>query len=150
MEDNSMAGYFSFNKMITTSFVKVIYLFGSIALTAAGLALTTWAGLGLYHANISSQIGWRYVAIGAGTVIVGNLVWRIVCELWIVLFNIHARLASIDDAMHLDRLPTPSFADAIKSQARDRSLPTRVPRETIHETKETYETARHASVLGLS
>ena len=80
----------------------------------------------------------------------GNLVWRIVCELWIVLFNIHARLASIDDEMHLDRLPTPSFADAIKSQARDRSLPTRVPRETIHETKETYETARHASVLGLS
>jgi hypothetical protein len=150
MEDNSMAGYFSFNKMITTSFVKVIYLFGSVALTAAGLALTTWAGLGLYHANISSQIGWRYVAIGAGTAIVGNLVWRIVCELWIVLFNIHARLTSIDDAMHLDRLPTLSFADAIKSQARDKSLPTRVPRETIHETKETYETARHASVLGLS
>jgi hypothetical protein len=149
-----MAGYFSFDKMITTSFVKVIYFFGFIALTAAGLALTTWAGLGLYQANISSQIGWRYVAIGTGTVIVGNLVWRVVCELWIVLFNIHTRLTSIDDGMRLDRMPTTSFADAIKSQAKEKSsLPTRVPREareTIHETKETYGTARQASVLGLS
>ena len=146
-----MAGYFSFNKMITTSFVKVIYFLGFIALTAAGLALTTWAGLGLYQANISRQLGWRYVAIGAGTVIVGNLVWRVVCELWIVLFNIHTRLASIDDGMHLDRLPTTSFADAIKSQAKEKSsLPARVPREIIHETKESYETGRQASVLGLS
>jgi hypothetical protein len=146
-----MAGYFSFNKMITTTFVKVIYFFGFIALTVAGLALTTWAGLGLYQANISSQIGWRYVAIGAGTVIVGNLAWRVVCELWIVLFNIHTRLASIDDGMHLDRLPTTSFADAIKSQTKEKSsLPARVPREIIHETKETYGTGRQASVLGLS
>jgi hypothetical protein len=145
-----MAGYFSFNKMITTSFVKVIYFVGFLALTAAGLALATWAGLGLYEANISRQIGWRYVAIGAGTVIVGNLLWRIVCELWTVLFNIHARLASIDDAMHLDRLPTTSFADAIKAQAKEKSLPPRLSREIINETKETYGTARQASVLGLS
>jgi hypothetical protein len=146
-----MAGYFSFNKMITTSFVKALYFFGFVALTAAGLALTIWAGLRLYQANISSQLGWRYVAIGAGTVIVGNALWRTVCELWIVLFNIHARLASIDDGMYLARLPTPgSVANAIQSEAKEEAMPTREPRETVHETTEAYGTVRQTSVLGLS
>ena len=146
-----MAGYFSFNKMITTSFVKALYFFGFVALTTAGLALTTWAGLRLYQANISSQLGWRYVAIGAGTVIVGNTLWRTVCELWIVLFNIHARLAAIDDGVYLARVTTPrNVSHAIQSEAREESAPTRVPREAVHETKETYGTVRQASVLGLS
>jgi hypothetical protein len=136
--------------MITTSFVKAIYLFGFVALTAAGLALATWASLRLYQANISSQIGWRYVVIGAGTVIVGNLAWRFVCELWIVLFNIHARLASIDSGVHLDKLPTVSVADTIQPAAKEEWAPTRSPGEPIHETEKTYGTARQASVLGLS
>src|SRR5258705_2097782 len=119
-----MAGYFSFNKMITTSFVKALYFFGFVALTTAGLALTTWAGLRLYQANISSQLGWRYVAIGAGTVIVGNTLWRTVCELWIVLFNIHARLAAIDDGVYLARVTTPrNVSHAIQSEAREESAP---------------------------
>jgi hypothetical protein len=37
-------------------------------------------------------MGVYYIAIGVGAVIIGNLVWRVLCEIWIVLFNIHNML----------------------------------------------------------
>src|SRR5260370_24300056 len=97
-----MAGYFSFDKMITRSFVKVLYFLGFLALTGAGIALATWAGMRLHDASIPRQIGWQYVAVGAGVLLIGNLVWRITCELLIVLFNIHARMVSIDRGAHFE------------------------------------------------
>ena len=94
-------GYFSFERMITTSFVKVVYFLGFIALTAASVAFTVWAGMQLNDATISQSLGWRYVAIGVATLIVGNIVWRVFCELWVVLFGIHAELVSVRHALNL-------------------------------------------------
>lgn len=91
-----MAGYFSFQKLITPRFVKFIYVVGSIALTAGGIGLATWAGLGLRSATLPTRMGVYYIALGAGLAIVGNLVWRVLCEIWIVLFNIHNLLGSIE------------------------------------------------------
>jgi hypothetical protein len=91
-----MAGYFSFQKLITPRFVKFIYVVGSIALTAGGIGLATWAGLGLRSATQPTRMGVYYIALGAGLTIVGNLVWRVLCEIWIVLFNIHNLLGSIE------------------------------------------------------
>jgi Domain of unknown function (DUF4282) len=91
-----MAGYFSFQKLITPRFVKFIYVVGTIALTAGGIGLATWAGLGLRSATLPTRMGVNYIAIGAGLAIVGNLVWRVLCEIWIVLFNIHNLLGSIE------------------------------------------------------
>ena len=91
-----MAGYFSFQKLITPRFVKFIYVVGSIALTAGGIGLAIWAGLGLRSATLPTRMGVYYIALGAGLAIVGNLVWRVLCEIWIVLFNIHNLLGSIE------------------------------------------------------
>ena len=87
-------GYFSFDRMITPAFVKVIYFIGFSAITIAGIALAVWAGMQLNDATIPRSLGWRYVAYGAGLVIVGNIVWRVFCELWVVLFGIHAELVN--------------------------------------------------------
>jgi hypothetical protein len=91
-----MSDYFSFQKCITSSFVKVFYFFGFLTLTAGGVGLAGWAAMRLNEANIPRQLGWYYVAGGIGIVLVGNLVWRVFCEIWIVLFSIHARLVSLD------------------------------------------------------
>jgi hypothetical protein len=90
-----MAGYFSFKKLITPRFVKFIYVVGSIALTVGGIGLAAWAALGLRSATLPTRMGAYYIALGAGSVIIGNLVWRVLCEIWIVLFNIHNLLGSI-------------------------------------------------------
>lgn len=97
-------GYFSFDRMITTTFVKVIYFLGFVALTAAGVGLAVWAGMQLNDATISRSLGWRYVAIGVAAVVVGNIVWRVFCELWVVLFGIHSELASVRHALNLQGL----------------------------------------------
>jgi hypothetical protein len=80
--------------MITPAFVKAVYFIGFLAITVAGIALAVWAGMQLNDATISRSLGWRYVAYGAGLVVVGNIVWRVFCELWVVLFGIHSELVN--------------------------------------------------------
>ena len=101
-----MGSYFSFERMITPGFVKVVYFLGFIALTAAGVALAVWAGMQLNDATIDRLLGWRYVALGAGLVLVGNIVWRVFCELWVVLFGIHEELVSVRHGLNLYGLRT--------------------------------------------
>ena len=79
-----MPGYFSFQKLITPRFVKFIYVVGLMAVTAGGIGLAIGAGLGLRSATLSTRMGVYYIAIGVGAVIIGNLVWRVLCEIWIV------------------------------------------------------------------
>lgn len=89
-----MGRYFSFDRMITPAFVKAVYFIGFLAITIAGIALAVWAGMQLNDAIISRSLGWRYVAYGVGLVVVGNIVWRVFCELWVVLFGIHSELVN--------------------------------------------------------
>jgi hypothetical protein len=133
-----MGAYFSFERMITTGFVKVVYFLGFLAITAAGVALAVWAGMQLNDARIDRMLGWRYVAAGVGLVVIGNVVWRVFCELWVVLFEIHAELVSVRYGLNLNAL-------------RVREDP--VEREVVEEVvrpREIVVRDHHASVLGLS
>ena len=97
-------GYFSFERMITPAFVKVVYFLGFIAITAGGVGLAIWAGMQLNDATISRELGWRYVAAGVAALVLGNIVWRVFCELWVVLFGIHEELISVRYALNLNGL----------------------------------------------
>lgn len=135
-----MGAYLSFEKMITTTFVKVIYFIGFLAITAGGVALAVWAGMQLNDARIDRVLGWQYVAAGVGLVVIGNLVWRVFCELWVVLFEIHAELVSVRYGLNLNGL-------------RVREEPVEiVEREEISRPREVVvqDHTPHASVLGLS
>ena len=101
-----MGSYFSFERMITPGFVKVVYFLGFIALTAAGVALAVWAGMQLNDATIDRMLGWRYVGFGVALVLIGNIVWRVFCELWVVLFGIYEELVSVRHGLNLYGLRT--------------------------------------------
>jgi len=132
-----MSAYFSFERMITTSFVKVVYFLGFLLLTAAGVALIVWAGLQLNEATIDRLLGWRYVASGTAIVTIGNIVWRVFCELWVVLFGIHDELVSVRHALNLSRLPK-VVEDPVERE---------MPREIV--TREPV-VGHPAGILGLS
>lgn len=136
-----MGAYFSFERMITTSFVRMVYFLGFLAITAGGVALAVWAGMQLNDARIDRVLGWRYVAAGVGAVVIGNIVWRVFCELWVVLFEIHAELVSVRYGLKLNGM-------------RIREEPVVVEREEVVRPREVVihnEAAQHhASVLGLS
>lgn len=138
-----MSAYFSFERMITTSFVKVVYFLGFLALTAAGIGLMVWAGLQLNDATIDRSLGWRYVAIGGAILLVGNIVWRVACELWVVLFNIHDELVSQRYALSSVQRPQVP----VRRQRVIEEPPAR--REVVVRDNEIV-TPRHAGVLGLS
>lgn len=134
-----MGAYFSFERMITTTFVKVVYFLGFLAITAGGVALAVWAGMQLNDARIDRMLGWRYVAAGVGLVVIGNVVWRVFCELWVVLFEIHAELVSVRHGLNLNGL-------RVREEPVEREVIT-TPREVvIHD----HAAQHHASVLGLS
>ena len=135
-----MSAYFSFQKCITSPFVKVIYFLGFLALTAGGIGFAGWAAMRLYEASIPRALGWYYVAGGLGILLGGNLVWRVFCETWVVLFNIHARLVSLDQKIGAEAVSTELRAEV----SRDAQL------DEIRRHREPDLSPHPGSVLGLS
>ncbi len=145
-----MAGYFSFHKMITTPFVKVLYFVGFIALTAAGIGLAAWAAMGLRSTALPTRLGLYYIAIGLAALTIGNLAWRAICELWIVLFNIHTLLASVGPEMKTNYRHNELATEDIQPEARYEKVQSEQKSETVKPDKQPYGVTRPASVLGLS
>ncbi|MGH9873795.1 MAG: DUF4282 domain-containing protein [Pyrinomonadaceae bacterium] len=135
-----MPGYFSFHKYISRPFVKAVYFLGFLVLTAGGIGLAGWAAMRLYEASIPRQLGWYYVSGGIAILLLGNLVWRVFCEIWIVLFNIHARLVSLDEKTGIEPVPA--------------DVPIEISREVKNEELPHYNDSgllgRPGGVLGLS
>jgi hypothetical protein len=140
-------GYFGFHRMITPVFVKTLHFLGFLILTSGGIGIAVWAGLRLYEASIARELGWRYVIIGAGAATVGNLIWRVFCEFWIVLFSINNHLALASGTLPVSKVKSGSIV--MPEVERDEiSSHLKAPEPTRKE-KERY-TSRPASVLGLS
>ena len=69
------------------SLIQIIYILGALGLSIYGIMLIVKAA----NSN-SGGLG----ATGLGILLLGNLIWRIICEAWILLFNIHDVLVSIE------------------------------------------------------
>jgi Domain of unknown function (DUF4282) len=145
-----MSGYFSFHKLISTWFVQVMYFVGFLLISAGGVGLAVWAGLHLRDATISRELGWRYVAAGAGAVILGNLVWRVFCECWIVMFRLRDELVAIRHTIGGPRLQVAEpYEERYEKVDVARDVDVREIRE-IRPIDDNHEQHRPSSVLGLS
>lgn len=142
-----MGRYFSFDRMITPAFVKAVYFIGFLAITVAGIALAVWAGMQLNDATISRSLGWRYVAYGVGLVVVGNIIWRVFCELWVVLFGIHDELVSLRDAYAFNR-PHYAYEEQPQREVITEREEIVRPREVVVHNED-HAAPRHG-ILGLS
>ena len=86
--------YVAFRKLIAAQVMEILSLVGHIVLTAVAICLLfTWIP------QWSSPWPWA----GLSLLVLGNLVWRVICEMVIVLYQIHDRLASIDEKTKRDR-----------------------------------------------
>jgi hypothetical protein len=136
-----MAGYFSFRKVITPYFVRTIYALGFILLTSAGLGVATWAGLRLNAETIPTRTAVYFIAAGAGIALVGNLAWRMICEFWLLLFNMHMLLASIEGQMKTETGQHQVKRDSVSAETKP---------ERVGSERPAYGMASAQSVLGLS
>ena len=73
--------FFTFKRMISTFIIKIIYVLGIVGIFVSGLY--TYSTDGVKMALI--------------VVVIGNLLWRLLCEVWIVLFSIHKRLVDLEE-----------------------------------------------------
>jgi len=73
--------FLSFRKMVSMSLLKFLYIIVAVGITIGG-AITLLRG-GVWQGLIA--------------IVIGNLIWRVVCELWILLFSIHKTLVSIEE-----------------------------------------------------
>src|ERR1044072_7808231 len=124
-----MSGYFSFQRMISPTILKVIYFLGFLILSSLSISLIVWAGLRLNNANIARALGWRYVIYGAAGLVLGNVAWRGIFEFWIVVFNINDHLSlhsQVVTVRHVQRIPEPQFVErrvtAIDRRGNDRAV----------------------------
>lgn len=95
IEDIKNGNFLSFKKMISMDLVKIIYLIGTICITLWGISsmLTAFSNSS-YH----GILGWAVIQFFLGLIIVtiGNLLWRVTCEGWIIIFGIHGSLVEIE------------------------------------------------------
>lgn len=84
------ASIFNFDKMLTPIFIKWIFIFSLIVIFIAGIVMITKGATARYG-------GGGQVITGILTMIIGPLVARIQCELFIVIFKIHESLVILRD-----------------------------------------------------
>ena len=76
--------YFQFSTMISTSIIRGLHLLGFIGITAG--SVFWWVGSSSGKEAILSFLLLTF----------GNLLWRLICEAWILFFRIHESLVSIE------------------------------------------------------
>ena len=115
-------GFFAFRTMITGTLIKILYVVGMLLITFVGIyvigqpfiggpdiislnvegmqeAIRTGAqGMEGQTAAATRDLDGALlrVAVGVAIVIIGNIAWRIHCELFIIIFSIHEILGSIE------------------------------------------------------
>ena len=88
--ENWLADFFLFKMFITRPFIKIIYVIGAAAITL--LALASIFGQIIPFSSYA-------VIMGLLQLTLGNLTWRIMCEIWIVFFQMHDVVKSIDSSL---------------------------------------------------
>jgi len=87
---------FSFERMLSIKIIKIVYFLGliGIVLSSAIIAIVSLSS-GQQHGG-SPLLGLAYAA---GILVLGTLVWRVVCEFLIVIFSINDKLTDIKELL---------------------------------------------------
>lgn len=79
----------NFDKFVAPTLIKIVYWLGIVGIVL-GMLVSMAGALQMMSYNAATGLGSILIAvIGAA---VGLLVWRVICELWIVIFSINDRL----------------------------------------------------------
>ena len=81
--ENENGGFFAFRTLISPVLIKIIYVIGLLAISITGFYILT-------NNNV---LGSASGLIGIGILIVGNILWRLLCEAWILHFSMHEMMA---------------------------------------------------------
>ncbi|WP_157889170.1 DUF4282 domain-containing protein [Herminiimonas arsenitoxidans] len=81
-------GYLGFDHLIAPFLIKVIYWGGVVLILSAGIG-------GFFATFEMPDKGISGVLLAIGATVLSLLIWRLLCEMLILAFNIYARLVEI-------------------------------------------------------
>ena len=87
--EQSEGGYWSFDKMVSGSLIKVLYVLGALAITIFSVIM-------LINGSQARYVGSTVILLALVYLVLGNLFWRIVCEGIIIIFKIFEKLNQIE------------------------------------------------------
>jgi hypothetical protein len=101
-----MNEFLTFRKMITPVFIQIIFWVGTAIIAISGL-VTMFSG-GSRTTTVNSPFGGPPITqttsggggffLGLLIMVIGPIMWRVYCELLIVIFKIHSELVAIRGA----------------------------------------------------
>ncbi|MEM8937162.1 MAG: DUF4282 domain-containing protein [Pseudomonadota bacterium] len=86
----------SFDKLIATTLVKILYWIGIVAILLGGVVGLVTGFAGGFGSGLAGLI---MTPIG---VLVGIIFWRFICEIYIVVFGMYDRLGNIEKSLSND------------------------------------------------
>ena len=92
----------SFDKTLSLVLMRLVYFFGLVGIALLVL-IAIGGALSAMQYSVRTALGGLLVAILGGAI--GTLVWRVICELWMVIFGIDDRLRQIRDDLSLYAQP---------------------------------------------
>jgi hypothetical protein len=82
--ENWLVDFFAFKLFITKPFIRIIYVIGV---------------LGLIFSSFYAMFSVDQVLWGIMLLVLGNIMWRIVCEVEMVVFHIHDLVKSLENEL---------------------------------------------------
>jgi hypothetical protein len=100
--DFTLRDLLTFENLLFPRILRIVYLVGA-ALIGLSVLVGVLAALGAMRFSVGGGLAQILFALIGGAV--GLLVWRIVCEMWLVAFGIYDRLGQIRDLIAEDEPP---------------------------------------------
>lgn len=95
-EQINVRTFLSFDRMIAPLVIKIVYWAGLIGLALAAI-FSFFASFAVMQYSVASGLGQMVLSLIGFAF--GVLIWRVVMEVYIVLFGIHDRLGEIKDLL---------------------------------------------------
>lgn len=87
-----------FEKMVSPTLIRVLYWLGLAVIVLSGVGMMFAGGhMGPGMAAGTGGITFGSFVSGALFIVFAGLFWRVVCEIWIVVFGIYDRLGELRD-----------------------------------------------------
>ena len=93
----------SFEKNLSLTLIRIVYFLGLCWIALAAL-VSAFGAFGVMNYSFFAGLGTLLTAVLGGSV--GVLVWRVICELWMVIFGIYDRLGQVPELMTAERQAT--------------------------------------------
>jgi len=87
--------FISFRKFISLTFIQIIYVIGAVAIVIVSLGIILGFD-GSAMASSNRSVSAANVLSGLGLLVFGSLLWRVLCEAWILFFRLADSVSNIE------------------------------------------------------